>query len=544
MDVQQDNQIHDDGCRLGVDNNSSKSGTSKNTVGTNGVHKPTVSRSETKGEGWWGEGNTEYRIATASRPLGDRVARGKRGASGTYSETGSVQEVRRAYHGGKRMSEFFVPEHEMYLLAHLMKSEDKVYDVMGTLLPTTFNGEMHEKLCEIIYDLARDGIAPNAQLVRASIDTKDAWGSVGGEGHFEKIVAIKIDFAGFDLYYESVMDAFKRRQLSIIAQNISVGIHNHANISDFIGDIQSSLSGLGEGTLRAGVKPIKELLISAWDILKERRETKGVLVGVTTGFDSIDEVTGGYLEGDVWIYSGRPSQGKTTVLIQSFKDSAKAGVPCLLFNREMSSMQMMFRFLAMEDGSSHSDIKTGQLSDNKFKGLKTIRNRLSKLPIYLDSNYYGDINYITSSIRKYHKLHDIRLVGIDYVQLLAERGGDQVAELGRISRELKLLAMDLGITVVILSQLNRKVEDREDRRPILSDLRQSGNLEEDADVVIGLYRDEYYNMNSTAPGKVEFIILKQRNGPTGRYTLSFNSKSLQIMDSPEFKFGRDSDGKE
>lgn len=442
------------------------------------------------------------------------------------------------------MSEFFVHEHEICLLALLMRSEDKVYDVMGNLTPAVFNSEMHESLCDIIFEVARRGNAPTPELVKAYIDTKNKWESVGSEEHFNKIVESDADFSGFDLYYQSVLDSYKRREVSTIAQMMSLGVHNSDNIGDFISGAQSRLAGLNGSDLQAGVRPISDLLISAWDIIKTRMETDGVLVGVTTGWDQIDEATGGYVAGDLWIYSGRPSQGKTTALIQSFKDAAKAGASVLMFNREMSSMEMMFRFLAMEGDYPHSKIKTGELPDSAFKKLKTTRNKLSKLPIYLDANYYGDINYVTSSIRKYHKLHDIRLVGIDYVQLLAERSGDQVQELGRISRELKLLAMDLGITIVVLSQLNRKVEDREDRRPILSDLRQSGNLEEDADVVIGLYRDDYYNMNSQLAGKIEFIILKQRNGPTGRYSLNFISKYLQIVDNPKFKFGSNEDGKE
>lgn len=439
------------------------------------------------------------------------------------------------------MSEFFVHEHELSLLALLMRSEDKVYDVMGNLSPTYFNATPHENLCKIIFDIARGGTVPTPAVVEAYIDTKNLWGDIGEKNHFESIVENDAEFAGFDLYYKSILDSYKRREVASIAQTMSLGVHNTDSIGDFISGMQSRLAGLDGNDLQGGVKPIGDLLISAWDIIKTRMETEGVLVGVTTGFGSIDEVTGGYSVGDVWIYSGRPSQGKTTALIQSFKDSAKAGSPCLIFNREMSSMQMMFRFLAMEESIPHTSIKTGQLSDSAFKRLKTAKNRLSKLPIYLDSNYYGDINYVTSAIRKYHKLHDIRLVGIDYVQLLAERSGDQVQELGRISRELKLLAMDLGITIVVLSQLNRRTEDREDKRPILSDLRQSGNLEEDADVVIGLYRDEYYNLNSPLTGKVEFIILKQRNGPTGRYSLDFHGKYLQILDSPEFKFGSNED---
>ena len=438
-------------------------------------------------------------------------------------------------------SEFFVPEHEANLLALLMRDEDKVHDALGNLRTSVFNADLNILICDAIFEVARQGITPTPDVVKAFMEHKKTLDAAGGEDYFNKIAETEVDPGAFDIYYSSVTDAYKRREISRLSQTMSFAVHNADDISDFISGTQAQLSNLNGANLHGGIRTIEELLISALDIIKARREgNTGDLIGVTTGFDTIDEVTGGYIGGDLWIFGGRPSQGKTTALIQSFMNAAEgAEAGCLLFNREMGPTELMFRMLAMDRKVPHQQIKTGQLSETNYKKVQQGRRKLSKLPIYLDSNYYGDINYITSSIRKYHKLYDIKLVGIDYVQLLAERGGDQVAELGRISRELKLLALDLDITVVLLSQLNRKVEEREDRRPILSDLRQSGNLEEDADVVIGLYRDDYYNMNSPQGGKVEFIILKQRNGPTGIYTLRFEAKYLRIVDTAEFEFGGD-----
>ncbi len=441
-------------------------------------------------------------------------------------------------------NEFFVPEHEARLLALLMRDEDKVHDTLGNLRPTALSGKLNILICDAIFEVARQGITPTSDVVKAFMESKKTLEAAGGEDYFNKIAGTDVDPGAFDIYYESVTDSYKRREVSRLAQTMSSAVHNAEDISDFISGTQAQLSNLSGASLQGGIRTIEELLISALDIIKARKEGKtGDLIGVTTGFQTIDEVTGGYIGGDLWIFGGRPSQGKTTALIQSFMNAAEqADAGCLLFNREMGPTELMFRMLAMDRGVPHQKIKTGQLSDTSYTRVQQGRKKLSKLPIYLDSNYYGDINYITSSIRKYHKLYDIKLVGIDYVQLLAERGNDQVAELGRISRELKLLALDLDITIVILSQLNRKVEEREDRRPILSDLRQSGNLEEDADVVICLYRDDYYNKNSPETGKVEFIILKQRNGPTGIYTLRFEAKYLRIVDAHgNIEFGGEED---
>ncbi len=439
-------------------------------------------------------------------------------------------------------TDFFVPEHEANLLALLMRDEDKVHDALGNLRSSVFNAGLNILICDAIFEVARQGITPTSDVVKAYMEHKKTLDAAGGEDYFNKIAGTDVDPGAFSIYYDSVMDAYKRREVSRLSQTMSSAVHNADDISDFISGTQAQLSNLNGANLHGGVRTIEELLISAFDIIKTRREGgSGDLVGITTGFPTIDEVTGGYIGGDLWIFGGRPSQGKTTALIQSFMNaSEQADAGCLLFSREMGPMELMFRMLAMDRKVPHQQIKTGQLSETNYTKIQQGQRKLSKLPIYLDSNYYGDINYITSSIRKYHKLYDVKLVGIDYVQLLAERGGDQVAELGRISRELKLLALDLDITVVLLSQLNRKVEDREDRRPILSDLRQSGNLEEDADVVIGLFRDEYYNVNSPHAGKVDFIILKQRNGPTGVFTLRFEAKYLRIVDvHGDIEFGGD-----
>lgn len=451
-------------------------------------------------------------------------------------------------------SEIFHPEHEDNFLIILMRDEDKLYDVMGSFHPTMFHSNINQVIADAVLMLAKSGTTPTHDIVKAFLETKKKVDKAGGEGHLDFLAQKEVDPNAFKLYFNSVVDSYRGRKLLELSQRIPLQVHNTDNMTDTLRNVTSYLAELESESVQNGIKSIDELMVTAWDLVEKRREGGGGLIGVSTGFPSLDEVTGGYVEGDVWIISGRPSHGKSTALLKSFKEAAdeknelaNTGAPCMLFNREMNYTDLMYRMIAMDREIPYQDIKNGNLSDHQMeKGARGSRV-LGKLPIYLDSNYYGNINYVTSAIRKYHKLHGVRLVGIDYVQLLAERGADQTAELGRISRELKLLAMDLGLTVVILSQLNRNVEQREDKRPILADLRQSGNLEEDADTVVALYRDEMYNENSPLAGTIEFRILKQRNGPLGVHTMKFKGKYLQIIDeqSPieyDFSTGGDNDG--
>lgn len=442
-------------------------------------------------------------------------------------------------------SELFLTDHEDNLLAILMRDGDKIYDAMGTLTFDMFSSSLRGEIFRIMTELVKNDHAPTPINIIGYSESKKRIDMAGGKGLIELLASKEVDVSGYGIFLNSIIDSYKARKLHQLAVDLPVLIQNQP-VDEVIASAQNQIIALDEQRPNGGVKSIEELLVSAYDIIKTKKDNPGI-VGATTGFPTLDFATNGYNEGTQWIYSGRPGSGKTTVMIQSFREAAGKGVPSLIFNREMGPMELMFRFLAMDESVPYQEIVTGvDLSNSKVERLGRSARKLSKLPIYLDSNYYGNIRQVVSTIRKYHRTHDIRLVGIDYVQLLAERQHDQVAELGRISRELKLLSLDLGITVVILSQLNRKVEDRDDKRPILSDLRQSGNLEEDADVVVGLYRDDMYVQNSPQAGMIEFLVLKQRNGPTGSYPMKFHGKYLQVKDTQtvdEIFFGAKKDAK-
>lgn len=217
-------------------------------------------------------------------------------------------------------------------------------------------------------------------------------------------------------------------------------------------------------------------------------------------------------------------------LVNMAMSIAENNKPTLVFSLEMNKESLVERMLAIKTGIPITDIRLGLLNQAQLNKITEAIKELKDLPIYIDSNFNASIEYILQTIRRYKKLYNVKVVFIDYVQLLAEREADQTAELGRISRGLKLLGNELNITVVLFSQLSRSVEERDDKRPILKDLRQSGNLEEDADIVIFLYRDEYYNRDTKSKGVVEWIIRKHRQGAIGSLFFDFEADTNKIKE--------------
>jgi replicative DNA helicase len=242
----------------------------------------------------------------------------------------------------------------------------------------------------------------------------------------------------------------------------------------------------------------------------------------------IDLTTGGKCVGDLWIIGGRPGSGKSAMMCNSIIADGRAGVPVLFFEKEMNYQSLIERLVAIDSAVPIQNIRLGLLDKKQVEEIGLSMKRIREFPIYLDTTFSSDIHYMESTIYKYKSSKKIEVVYLDYLQLMSERGDNQTAELGQISRMCKLIANDQNVCVIAASQLNRRVEERDNKRPIMSDLRQSGNLEEDADYVIGLYRDEYYNPDTKFKNMMEFTILKARNGPVGTITLRFNPESNKV----------------
>jgi replicative DNA helicase len=432
----------------------------------------------------------------------------------------------------------FSHDTELIVLSLLLKTPDRIYAVMDSLRGEMFSASIHGVIYNSMTSLVRDNVTLSPQNLKIYLEQHKLLDKTGGHDYIDMLASMEADEKSFDLYYKALGDSYKGRTLLNLAANLPATVQNSSNINDVIGTVKQTIDSLDGAGLANGIHSIDEILNVTFDKIQHRSENPGIS-GIQTGLPTLDEATGGLAEGTEWIIGSRPSMGKTTTLLSMLKSAAELGYPSLFVSREMVNQDLIERILSMDTKIPYTNIRYGRLDDTDFRRLKRSYNRLRKLPLYIDSNIFGDINYVTGIIRKFHRLHGIRVVGIDYIGLLAERDRDQTAELGRISRMFKLLSVDLKLTIVVASQLNRYLEMREDKHPILSDLRQSGNLEEDADIVVSLYRDEIYNKNPETEGKIEFEILKNRNGPLGHYILEFKKECVSIIDdkAKAFKFG-------
>lgn len=413
-------------------------------------------------------------------------------------------------------------------LSLLLKNGVLIYSVMDKINPPMLTGDNNQSIYRTMLKLARRGIEPSKLLVKSELIRDGSFLAIGGDEYINELLLKETDENHLFEYVSTISDNYKSRELIKLGNRLIKVVEKNdpsvviSRTSQFLDSL--SIIGSHEEVVYLG-----DIVDNTMNLIKERMKNPGIQ-GISTGFPSIDKDTTGYCAGELWYIGARPSMGKTTFLHKSLLESAKNGIPVLLINREMYLNNINERLLSMVSRVPYFNIRSGYLSDIELNKLETCSKFLQELPIYIDNNWTGDENYLLSTIRKYHQLKKIRIVGIDYIQLLVPRSDESLQELGRLSRSLKLLAGELGITTIVLSQLNRKVEERPDKRPMMHDLRQAGYLEEDGDYMIGLYRDELYKANSPDAGKVEFIVKKARNSIPNTYMLNFDGSTVTIFD--------------
>lgn len=390
-----------------------------------------------------------------------------------------------------------------------------------------FSSTPNQLIFNTVQDLNEQGLVPEYNMLVSKLVSVDKIREAGGTPYLEHIKSQSYNAENLHEFENEIINAYKARSLMVLATEISKQLKNTSVVDSVITSIRQSLDSLVGLAGKTSSIELSDVLKDAWEEIITRVDKPG-LRGLTTGFKPVDLVTTGYNTGELWIIAARPSMGKTAIICNSILSLAKEGIPSLLLEYEMDRQSIIERFLAIKTGISIMDIRQGALSREQLDSISNAIKEFKSYPITIDCSFNTNLDYIVSTIRQIKKQKDVKVVFADYIQLMSERGEEQTAELGRISRTLKLLARELDITIVLLSQLNRLVESRPDKRPLLSDLRQSGNLEEDADLVAFLYRDEYYHTDSKEKGKLEFILKKQRNGPTGVLMLDFDASSNAI----------------
>ena len=422
-------------------------------------------------------------------------------------------------------NKLFSAEHEIAVLSTILKYPELYY---GTDIRFFMMSSIpHQIIFQEIEALSEKQLVPDMFLVANSLDSSGSLDKVGGRDYLELLISQEFNKDNFKEYCSLLMASYKGRILLSSASKIKADNITLDNVDDTIRDFRKTLDNLTEASGGGGTVHIGDGIKKSFDDIVARTANPGIR-GVSWGLKDIDVITGGKCPGDLWILGGRPGSGKSASICNSILADGKAGVSILFFEKEMNYQALIERLVAIDSGIPIQNIRLGVLDKKQIEEIGMSMRKIREYPIYIDTTFSSDIHYVESTIYKYKASKNIQVVYLDYLQLLAQRGDNQTAELGQISRMCKLLANDQGVCVIAASQLNRGVESRDNKRPMMSDLRQSGNLEEDADYVIGLYRDEYYNQETKYKNLMEYIILKARNGPVGTITLRFNPESNRL----------------
>jgi replicative DNA helicase len=390
----------------------------------------------------------------------------------------------------------------------------------------------YKKSHQLIYEgfLRLSEKSDNIDLVTVSehLKNKNELEEVGGRSYLAELTSAAPVSANAEYYAKIVKEKFTLRSM-ILAGNriVELGHHTDEDTEILVDKAEQIIFELAQNKARESLVHIENVLTTSWEQLEERAANKNSLTGLNTGFYDLNSFTSGLQKSDLIILAARPSMGKTALALNIAENVALINrTPVAIFSLEMGKEQLVQRLLCSRAEIDSSRVRTGQLRDDDWAKLGSAMGELGEAPIFIDDSAGVTVMELRGKCRRLKAQHgDLGLVIIDYLQLIEGRSNNdnRVNQMGEISRGLKLLARELNVPIIALSQLSRAVESRQDKRPMLSDLRDSGAIEQDADIVLMIYRDEYYNPETEKAGIADLIIAKQRSGPVGSLELVFQS---------------------
>lgn len=357
---------------------------------------------------------------------------------------------------------------------------------------------------------------------------------VGGQAHLIQLVSNTPSAYNAEIYGRLVERASIRRRLVMAADDIRhMAINEDSTLESVLSDAEARLFSVSDTQSRRSFVPMWQALSDYYDRMEQLLMRRGQALGVPSGFRDLDLLLGGFQKSDLLVFAGRPGMGKTSFLLTIALNAARLGARVAIFTMEMGVEQIVQRIVSMESRINVQKLRLANLTPQESGRFTEVVGRLSNLPIYIDDTpALTALDIRTKARRLYHE-HGLDLIIVDYMQLMSGGRGlenNRVQEISYISRSLKELARELNVPLISAAQLSRAVEQRQDKRPLLSDLRESGSIEQDADIVMFLYRDEMYNEATEYPGQADVIIAKHRNGPTGTVALYFEKELTRFMD--------------
>ncbi|MEM9363884.1 MAG: replicative DNA helicase [Bacteroidota bacterium] len=450
---------------------------------------------------------------------------------------------------------------EEVVLGAMMIDKKGVDEVIDILHPDVFYKDAHKYVYEAIFKLFESSEPVDLLTVSAQLKKDGKLEAIGGDFYLIKLTQKVASSAHIEFHARIILQKFIQRSLIKISNEIIEDAYNEStDVFDLLDSAEAKLYEVTQGNLKRSAETALDLVIQAKKKIEEISNKEGTS-GIPSGFDKLDKLTSGWQPSDLIIVAARPGMGKTALTLSMARNIAvNSDIPVAFFSLEMSSVQLITRLISSETGLSSEKLRTGQLEKHEWEQLNVKVKALEKAPLFIDDTPSLSIFDLRAKARRLASQHGIQLIIIDYLQLMtaggSQKGGNREQEISTISRNLKALAKELNVPVIALSQLSRAVETRGgSKRPILSDLRESGAIEQDADIVSFIYRPEYYKIDewddeerTPTQGQAEFIVAKHRNGGLDNIRLKFvgalgKFDNLDDFDSPfEFQSKMNSDG--
>lgn len=443
-----------------------------------------------------------------------------------------------------------VPPHsveaEQAVLGGLMLDNRGWDAIADRLAADDFYRRDHQLICEAIADLAARSEPFDAVTLSEALERKGLAEQTGGLIYLAGLVRDTPSAANIRAYADIVRKRSTLRRLISVGGAIAASAYDPEGreANEIVDEAERLVFEIAEsgGKAGSGFVPLKNDLGAVIDRLDMLAQNKGQLTGVSTGFSRLDEMTAGLQKGDLVVIAGRPSMGKTTFALNIAENAAfgPAKAKVGIFSMEMSREQLAFRMISSLGRVDQSHLRIGNFGDEEWSRINGAINLMKTAPIYIDDTGALTPTEVRARARRLKREHGLDMIVLDYLQLMQVAGTkeNRATEISEISRSLKALAKELSVPVIALSQLNRSVEQRTDKRPVMSDLRESGAIEQDADVIMMIYREEVYDKNTTRKGIADIIIAKQRNGEIGDLQLTFLGKYTKFENfAPESPYG-------
>ncbi len=423
---------------------------------------------------------------------------------------------------------------EQSVIGAMLLSKDAIADVVEVVREGDFYRPAHQTIYSVILDLYGKGEPADAVTVAAELTKAGEIARVGGATYLHTLVSMVPTAANGGYYGRIVREqAILRRLVEAGTRIVHMGYTGTGDVDDMVDRAQAEVYDVTDRRTSEDYLPLREIMGEALNEIEAISNRGGEMIGVPTGFIELDKLTNGLHPGQLVIVAARPALGKSTLGLDICRAaSIKHGLASVIFSLEMSRNEIVMRLLSAEAQVPLHHMRAGTMSDADWTKLASRMGTVSEAPLFIDDSPNMTLMEIRAKCRRLKQRHDLRLVVVDYLQLMTsgKRVESRQQEVSEFSRSLKLLAKELEVPVIAISQLNRGAEQRTDKRPLLADLRESGSLEQDADVVVLLHREDAYERESPRAGEADFIVAKHRNGPTATVTVAFQGHYSRFVD--------------